>query len=72
MGFGSVFRGPIMSDETPTGLTMRLIRNEIIEQCAKVADEWLEADTNPGWDSACFLIARDIRALAVSSKDHRA
>ncbi len=51
-----------------TGMTMRLIRNEIIEECAKIADEYLAADTNPGWDSACSLIARDIRALAVSSK----
>ncbi len=56
-----------MTDETPTRLTMRLIRNEIIEECAVIAET-----TIPEFHTTPFnireLIAVRIRALAVPSK----
>ncbi len=64
-----------MTDETPTGLTMRLIRNEIIEQCAKVAENCFggksqtyvseNSDYYRIQDQTSELIAARIRALAV-------
>lgn len=73
-----------MSEETATGIALRMIRNEIIEQCAKVA-EGMAADqerTNakypdhardyPTWRSAvhCYQdVARQIRKLTLTSSD---
>ncbi len=68
-----------MTDETPTGLTMRLIRNEIIEECAKVAENFpdsiLHLVDRPGGPPGNYRrningrdVAAAIRALAVSSK----
>ena len=63
--------------ETVTGRAMRLIRNEIIEECAKVAEakaqEFLSpnyADNQPhgsfGERFACSQVAEAIRALVSS------
>ena len=55
-----------MTDETPTGLTMRLIRYEIIEECAKVAETaFPDRHTTPFNIGA--LIADRIRVLAVQT-----
>ncbi len=60
--------------ETITAFTMRRIRAEIIEECAKVAEaERLTDNTgmpeDAGYNSAVRHIADAIRAMAVSSKE---
>ncbi len=57
-----------MTDETPTGLTMRLIRNEIIEQCATVAEStYLDEPAHPAFRLMRIATAKAIRALAVQT-----
>lgn len=60
--------------ETATGLALRAIRNEIIEQCAKVADaRAARYKTSGGYariDEA-QEIAKDIRALAITSPQEK-
>lgn len=70
-----------MTDETATGMALRAIRNEIIEQCAKAVEEtmWtlpLYAPTcniNVATGEAATIVIRQaaeaIRALAVTSRD---
>lgn len=61
---------------TVTGRTMQLIRNEIIEECAKAAEKaWPRAHTYAsenaeyyeGQDHAVRTVVEAIRALSVSS-----
>jgi hypothetical protein len=60
-----------MTEETATGITMRLIRNEIIEECAAVAQRWAddaaEFKSNPKCElqhNVCRNLAQAIRNLA--------
>lgn len=55
-----------MTDETATGMALRAIRNEIIEQCAKVADGARESAKEAYGIEASIgadIAARRIRAL---------
>jgi tRNA threonylcarbamoyladenosine modification (KEOPS) complex Cgi121 subunit len=65
-----------MTDETTTGRTMRMIKNEIIEECAKAAEKaWPRAHTYAsenadlyrGQDHAVRMVVEAIRALALST-----
>jgi hypothetical protein len=61
-----------MTDDhiTVTGRTMQLIRNEIIEECAKAADAARESDKEHHGIEASIgadIAARRIRALAIPS-----
>lgn len=67
-----------MTEETATGMALRAIRNEVIEQCAKMADGWLAAHGNTeiqytsAREYACDAvadIADAIRELAMPSTD---
>jgi hypothetical protein len=58
--------------ESPTAFTLRLIRAEIIEECARVAENHT---TNLDGSEAAFVyrtarkIAKNIRALSDTSQD---
>ncbi len=65
--------------EGMTEFTMRRLRNEIIEQCAKVAELQEQTFLNPNYASnqphgsfgerfACRQVAEAIRSLAVTSR----
>lgn len=59
-------------DETVTQFTMRKIREEIIEECAKVCDGLRRADysaESPDWIAGTDDCAKAIRALAQSPAD---
>lgn len=56
--------------ETATGMALRAIRNEIIEQCARVAEARARRYTTSGGaarSDEAREIAKDIRALALPS-----
>lgn len=55
-----------MTEETATGMALRAIRNEIIEQCAKVADQ-----AKPGFcgDSRDELVWATAERIANSIRD---
>lgn len=73
-----------MTEEPATGVALLAIRNEIIEQCAKVAEGMAEdqertnakypehAKAYPKWRNAVYCyqdVARQIRKLTLSSSD---
>ncbi len=61
-----------MTDETATGMALRAIRNEIIEQCAKVAEARAARYTSSGGaarSDEAREVAKDIRSLLVTSRD---
>ena len=60
--------------ETPTGLTLRLMRNEIIEQCAKAVEEIPSSASLYESSSTAYAVSKfkrhaaaEIRSLAVVS-----
>jgi hypothetical protein len=62
-----------MTEETATGMALRAIRNEIIEQCAKVCDELRRRDYSAeteDWIAGTADCARALRAL-VSTQPER-
>ena len=59
-----------MTEETATGIALRAIRNEILEECAKLCEGLRRADYSSesnDWIAGTDDCARAIRALANSS-----